>query len=161
MSGAWHRHTPRHGPGTGGAGMNIPLDRDAVARTRKLIEQRLMEAFHVLRCQPAGRYGALRSCLPEVVRDLADMIPAERPALRPSSRAIDRMHEALAWLWVLDGLELKLVSARAQRVRWAQLQRLDPQQRCIRQLKRLHGEALDKILRHLLANEKKDVRHVR
>lgn len=97
-----------------------------MVRSLRDIEDQLAEAAFTLRCLPdrtrPKEYG---NNWPDIVRESIEAYGWEDERSRspvPSAEAIDRMHEALPWLGLLDKQTQKLVWLRANGVAWWQLQ---------------------------------------
>ena len=114
--------------------------RDGRAREREemhpaiaAIEDRLIEAARTMRrlaLTPRDRPMDYVSAWPAVVQTVweAGLDPDGKPVkprpvkIAPSPQHIDRMNEAIEWLFALPAEQRRLVWARAMRVRWKQLE---------------------------------------
>jgi hypothetical protein len=100
-----------------------PKAPEATGWTPELVRSRLVEAFETLRLLPFDRNARPSACLtlwPDVVRDVVEAYGYRRERLRrqPSASEIQRMDEALPWLFfVTDPKQRKAVVAVALRYR--------------------------------------------
>jgi hypothetical protein len=85
--------------------------------TPKLIAERLAEAAGVLARLPEERVRGFHDLWPRIV---GAPIASSRPAA-PVPEAIDRMEEALGWLFWLDVEERRLVWLRAEGLPWKRI----------------------------------------
>jgi hypothetical protein len=97
------------------------------------VEDRLIEAARTMRrlsLTPRDKPMDYVSAWPDMVQSVweAGLDPEGKPVrprparIRPSPAQIDRMNEAIEWLFALEAERRRLVWARAMRVRWKQLE---------------------------------------
>ena len=89
--------------------------------TPLLVEEQLAEAADVLKRLPEEQVQGYFSTWPEVVRSVYDAFGWHDPVLKrpwPSPASIDRMDEAMRWLWWLEPVDAKIVWSRASGKRW-------------------------------------------
>ena len=130
------------------------------------VERIIKRAFQVLRRQPRIAPAGYTSCMPTPARDPNWLFAiavdnqgyeALKVALAPASpQDIGLMDEVIEWLLVAlnDPLQRRIVSARGQRKPWKVIQEYDPDRRSIRQLQRLHQDALATIVKYEIDREK-------
>jgi len=129
-----------------------------------LIETRLREAartLSVIRLARGDLPNGYSSSWPDVVHDWAayggevakqrQRDAVNRPAA-PSPDAMDRMDQALRWLWAVKNGDRPIVMGRAAGASWRGLE--DKDGRCIRTLQTVHAVALEAIF--VMVVEKKD-----
>jgi len=121
-----------------------------------LIETRLREAASTLRLMRLVRHDLpdkVRAKWPPVVHDwlaydgaLAkdrQWVAVNRPRV-PAPDEIDRLNQAMGWLWAVKNGDRLVVMARAIGVSWRQLE--DRDGRSVRTLQHVHSGALEAIL---------------
>ena len=89
--------------------------------TAKMVEERLVDAAHVMRRLPPVRVPGYFNTWPEMVVEFADLVGQQPEPMRlppPSPAAISRMEETLGWLRWLEAEDAKLVWARSDRTPW-------------------------------------------
>lgn len=89
--------------------------------TVEAAEARLEDAAQVMRRLPPVRVPGYFNTWPAMFVEFADLIGREPERMRlppPSTAAITRMEETLAWLRWLEAEDVKLVWARADRKSW-------------------------------------------
>lgn len=136
-----------------------------------VVERTVKKAFHVLVTSqrldgPAG----YRSSMPEPVRDPREVFAA---AVGPDGFAPLRLRQGpatnedlallqvvLDWLLWLPEFERRLVSARACRVTWRSIAQQDVEHRSVRQLQRIHRDALLSVAANFLIAAKKSLSHM-
>lgn len=93
------------------------MDRWTVAT----VESRLEDAAQVMRRLPPVRVPGYFNTWPSIMLEFSDLVGQESQPMRlppASTAAITRMEETLGWLRWLEGEEVKLVWARADRTPW-------------------------------------------
>ena len=89
--------------------------------TVEIVGTRLEDAAQVMRRLPPVRVPGYFNTWPSMMVEFADCVGREPRPMRlppPSSIAITRMEEALAWLRWLERDDVKLVWARSERTPW-------------------------------------------
>jgi hypothetical protein len=97
------------------------------------VEERLIEAARTMRrlsLTPRDKPMDYVAAWPDTVQSVweAGLDPDGKPVkprpvrIAPSPQQIDRMNEAIEWLFALEAAQRKLVWARAMRVRWKELE---------------------------------------
>ena len=123
-------------------------ERRPEADKTKIIADRIREAMRTVRHLPSDKPAGHRAAWPNIVRRVSEAYGYTRtalPSLPPTPAMIDRMDEALDWLWILGSDDRRLVVARACAV---PVKILAKNAHCSREtIRRKHQQALEIIAR--------------